>query len=663
MVGSVSDVRAATPLAFHSSSPSAPTGTRRHRLAFWRSPADQPAWARPTLLALAAVAGFSYGWGMGNFPMEPFYAAAVRSMGSNWKDFFFAAVDPAGTATLDKLPGAFWVQALSVRIFGFHYWAVALPQVMAGVLTVLVVYRVLHRQIGPTAGVVGALVMVVTPVTALVNRGNISDSLLVLLTVLAADATARAATTGRPRSLLMAGVWVGLAFQTKMLQAWLIAPALFLTYLVAAPPRLRRRLGHIALAGLIIVVVSLSWMTVVTSVPSHDRPYVDGTVDDSVFAQVFVYNGWSRIGIGAAADTSVHGAQPFLVDGAAHNANVATAHIAASPLRLVRGPLGRDDAWLLPAALLALLAVLWERRSKPRHDPVRAAGILWGSWLVILTAFFSGGKFLNSYYLAALSPAIAALCAIGLVSAWRARHSSRLALLVLFALSPLTTLYAIWLIPPGAGVRVWVIHAAAALCVMAEIGLAVALRRPLSVAGARALVDRMAVGGAALSMAFVPAVTTGAVVADGLGSFSTPYQSASVTALTTTNAEQYQSQGGQLAAYYNRFFGNGKIVAAVDTTALAAPFIMVTGREFLPIGGYLGVNPSPSLARLQRLVRTGQLRTFLIPIRPEGHDPRTLWVGAHCMFANSRPALGGATLAYYDCGRQAVRAGGVSPAP
>ena len=90
---------------------------------------------------------------MGNFPLESFYGAAVRSMGSNWKDFFFGAVDPAGTVSLDKLPGAFWVQALSVRVFGFHYWAVVLPQVVAGVLTVLVLYRAVRRLAGPGAGI------------------------------------------------------------------------------------------------------------------------------------------------------------------------------------------------------------------------------------------------------------------------------------------------------------------------------------------------------------------------------------------------------------------------------------------------------------------------------------------------------------------------------
>src|ERR1700689_4890492 len=169
------------------------------RLHVWRSPGDQPRWARPILLAIAGCAGLSYGWGMGNFPLESFYGASARSMALSWKNFFFAAVDPSGTVTLDKLPGAIWLDALSVRIFGWHYWAVALPQVVEGVLTVLVLYRVVRLLSGPRSGLLAALILAASPESALLNRGNVSDSLLVLLTVLAADATVRAILNGRFR--------------------------------------------------------------------------------------------------------------------------------------------------------------------------------------------------------------------------------------------------------------------------------------------------------------------------------------------------------------------------------------------------------------------------------------------------------------------------------
>ena len=165
-------------------------------------------------------------------------------MSQSWHNFFFGAFDPWGTVSVDKLPGAFWVQALSVRVFGFHTWAIVLPQVVEGALTVLVLYRAVRRVAGPGAGLAAAVALAATPVTILLNRGNISDSLLILLLVLAADATTVAFTTGRLHSLVVAGVWVGLAFQAKMLQAWLVLPALYLAYVLAAPVAdLVRRLG------------------------------------------------------------------------------------------------------------------------------------------------------------------------------------------------------------------------------------------------------------------------------------------------------------------------------------------------------------------------------------------------------------------------------------
>jgi 4-amino-4-deoxy-L-arabinose transferase-like glycosyltransferase len=157
-------------------------------LRFWRSPPDQPTWARPALLAIAAVATFTYAWGIGNVNLEPFYGAAARSMSMSWHDFIFGAVDPWGTVSVDKLPGALWVQALSLRIFGFHLWAIVLPQVVEGALTVLVLYRTVRRLAGSGAALMAAAVMAISPATTLLDRGNISDSLLILLLVLAADA-------------------------------------------------------------------------------------------------------------------------------------------------------------------------------------------------------------------------------------------------------------------------------------------------------------------------------------------------------------------------------------------------------------------------------------------------------------------------------------------
>ena len=144
-------------------SPPAGTGARSPRWQLWRSPPGQPAWARPLLLLTAALAGLAYGWGMGGASVETFYGAAARSMSQSWHDFIFGSFDPAGTVTVDKLPGALWMQALSLRLFGFHIWALVLPQVIEGVLTVLVLYRAVRRLAGPVAGLAAAVALAATP--------------------------------------------------------------------------------------------------------------------------------------------------------------------------------------------------------------------------------------------------------------------------------------------------------------------------------------------------------------------------------------------------------------------------------------------------------------------------------------------------------------------
>ena len=256
----------------------------------------------------------------------------------SWHNFFFAAFDPAGTVSLDKLPGALWVQTLSVRVFGVHTWAIVLPQVIEGVLSVLVLYRIVRRLSGPGAGLVAAVVLALSPATVALNRGNISDTLMVLLLLLAADATVAALKTGRWRSMVLTGLRVGLAFQAKMVGAWIVLPALGLVYLMAGPDGWRHRLPRLAAKGIVAALVSLSWMTVVTLTPATSRPYVDGSQDNSLFQQVFVYNGFGRLD------------QPSPNQLLTRSIGIA---IPPPPParwnRLLTGTYGRDTGWLLPA--------------------------------------------------------------------------------------------------------------------------------------------------------------------------------------------------------------------------------------------------------------------------------------------------------------------------
>ena len=623
--------------------PPASGAPRWHRfLTPWRSPADQPGWARPALLVIAAVAAVAYGWGMAGASVEPFYGAAARSMAESWHDFIFGAFDPAGTVTVDKLPGALWVQALSLRVFGFHIWALVLPQVIEGVLTILVLYRAVRRLAGPAAGLIAAAVLAVTPITVLLSRGNVSDSLLILLLVLAADATSAALLTGSLRQLLLAGVWVGLAFQAKMIQAWLALPALAAAYLLAGPAaKLRTRCAHVALAGLVTAVVSLAWMTAVSLVPSQDRPYVDGSANDSVYTQVFDYNGLGRL---TGHWVSVAGPPPSpLVVAAKESGRSLTAEtIGIKPgwHRLLAGPFAAGSGWLLPAAVAWTLGVLISRRRRGRRDPLRAAVVLWGGWWLVLAIFFSVGTYLNSYYVAALIPAVAALCGTGIAACgprpWPARVRLLVAATVLGCVG-----YGAYLMSGTASGPV----------VLTLVALVVA-----AAAAAQLLLPASGQGGHLTALAFaaaavllLPAAASVSSVIHGLGPFDTPFESPE----TAHHNQALAAAAPALTRAVHRLelrTPPGAALFGTDTSGLAANYILYSGREVLPIGGFLGNVPAPTLATLRADISRGYVRGFVLPVSPPGPDPRVRWIESHCTRQPPPPNRRPVPYANFFCG-------------
>jgi 4-amino-4-deoxy-L-arabinose transferase-like glycosyltransferase len=623
--------------------PAPASGAPRWRrfLTPWRSPADQPAWARPALLAIAAVAAVAYGWGMAGASVEPFYGAAARSMSESWHDFIFGAFDPAGTVTVDKLPGELWLQALSLRVFGFHIWALVLPQVVEGVLTILVLYRAVRRLAGPAAGLIAAAVLAVTPITVLLSRGNVSDSLLILLLVLAADATSAALLTGSLRQLLLAGVWVGLAFQAKMIQAWLALPALAAAYLLAAPAaKLRTRCAHVALAGLVTAVVSLSWMTAVSLVPSRDRPYVDGSPDDSVYTQVFDYNGLGRL---TGNWVSVAGPPSPLLAAAVKSGRLLTAEtfgIKPGWRRLLAGPFAADSGWLLPAAIVGALGVLISRRRRGRRDPLRAAVVLWGGWWLVLAVFFSAGTYLNSYYVAALIPAVAALCGIGVAACgprpWPARVRLIVAATVLGCVG-----YGAYLMSGTASGPV-------VLTLVALVVAAAAIAQLLLPASGQGG-HLIAVAFAAAAVLLLPAAASVSSVIRGLGPFDTPFESSK----TAHNSHLLAAAAPIITRAVQRLelqTPPGDALFGADTSGLAQSYILYSGREVLPIGGYLGNVPAPTLATLQADVRRGYVRGFVLPVSPTGPDPRVRWLESHCTRQPPPPHRRPVPYANFFCG-------------
>ncbi|WP_328497883.1 glycosyltransferase family 39 protein [Streptomyces sp. NBC_00414] len=261
-------------------------------------------------MGIAALAALLYAWNITESGYASYYSVAARSMTVSWKAFLFTALDPSATITLDKIGGFLWPQALSARVFGFHAWALTLPQCVEGVVSVLVMYRVVRRWQGPAAGLLAAGSLTLTPVAASMFGHAMLDGMVVMCLTLAADQYQKAVGTARLRPLMFSGLWIGLGFQAKMMEAWIIVPALLVGYLVAAPIDLRRRAAHLLAAGAVMLAVSLSWVAMMTFTPQDARPYVDGTTDNSAFSMVFGYNGFNRFepGLISGADDGPSGA-------------------------------------------------------------------------------------------------------------------------------------------------------------------------------------------------------------------------------------------------------------------------------------------------------------------------------------------------------------------
>jgi 4-amino-4-deoxy-L-arabinose transferase-like glycosyltransferase len=441
--------------------------------------------------------------------------------------------------------------------------------------------------------------------------------------VLAADATTKAITSGRLQPLLLAGLWVGLAFQTKMLQAWLVLPALFLAYVVAAPtPDLVRRVGHVLLCAAITLGVSLSWMLAVSAVPAHDRPYADASCNNSVFSQVFLYNGADRLSGRTLDQAGCTRATTAAAQGPGGGVANQTVAVPRGPGRFLNGAFGRDGDWLLVPAAVALVGILVARRREPRTDALRAGALLWAAWLFFTWSFFADSHFLNSYYLAALAPPIAALCGMGFALAWRLR-AQRAVRAVLLGTVAAGTAYALYLLPAGAGVRPWVI---ATTLLLAVVALVVTARSLTS--GARSWTTDAGVVLSAAALFAGTAWAAGTVVEAGLGPFDSPYQPASSQARAAAAARTAADDASLQRAAAR--VPQGVSVLTVSTSATASWAILATGREFLPIGGFSGRVPSPTLTSFVADVRTGKVTDVLVPVSPRSHNPDMEWVTAHC---------------------------------
>jgi 4-amino-4-deoxy-L-arabinose transferase-like glycosyltransferase len=401
-----------------------------------------------------------------------FYSAGVKSMLRSLHNFVFVSFDPGGLTMVDKPPLGLWLQAASAKLFGFSPLSLLLPEAIAGVLTVALLYWVIARRFGWLAGLAAALALAVFPSFVAVSRDNGVDPLLILLMMGACAAGVWAAESGRWRALLCSALLVGLAFNTKTLAACLVLPGIALAFAVCAPGSLLRRAVQLAVAGLVVVAVSFSWIAFVELTPASSRPFVGGSTDNTELGLTFEYNGFGRVRgqVGGPGRVPVKAGalvrtQPVVSASPAHGLREASegrapiaGHATTSlrrhharrhvhrqvavinnrqklipfggptgPLRLFGNGLGDQGGWIVPFALLGAIALALSLRparvgfqapsGSSRRDGRLAALIVLGGWFVVEAVLLSFSKgIVHPYYVAALAPGTAAMAGVGAIA-------------------------------------------------------------------------------------------------------------------------------------------------------------------------------------------------------------------------------------------------------
>lgn len=600
---------------------------------------------RLELAALLAATAVLYLWNLGASGWaNAFYSAAAQAGSQDWTAWFFGSSDAANSITVDKPPAALWVTGLSVRLFGLNPWSILVPEALMGVGTVWLLYLAVRRAAAPAtgdgilahrAGLLAGAAMALTPVAVLMFRFNNPDALLVLLMTGAAYFVVRSSQDGGLRWLLLAGALLGFGFLTKQLQVLLVVPGMAAAYLLAAPARFGKRVLHLAAAGAALVVSAGWWLAVVELVPADARPYIGGSQSNSILELTLGYNGLGRL---SGDETgSVGGGNGWGTPGL---------------FRLFNSEFGGQSAWLLPSVLLLGVGLLWLGRREPRTDGVRASVVLWGGWVLItgLTFSFMGG-IIHPYYMVALAPGIAGLTGLGGVLLWqhRARAASAvpLAAAVLSAgflameLLGRTSTYVPWLR--------WVVLAgalaAAAVLLLGLAGGRVPATGPLMRTTAAVAVAASLAGPLAYSLATAAAPHTGSIVSAGPA--ATAFGQAGPGGRTGLGAIALRQQpnaagpnpgfgggagfagaggagggpaGGLLGAStpssamvaaLQAGAGNYTWAAAVVGSNNAAGYQLATALPVMPLGGFNGTDPAPTLAQFQQLVADGKIHYFI----------------------------------------------------
>ncbi len=598
-----------------------------------------------------------------------YYTAAVKSMLVSWKNFFFAAAEPGGSVTVDKPPLGLWIETAFAYVLGVNGIAVSLPNILAGVFSIPLIYHLTKKYFGPLSGIVAALTYVFTPVVLAADRNNTIDGMLVFSLLLAAWAFIKATDTGKFRFLIIGSVIVGLGFNIKMLQAYLALPALLLMFLFGSHLSWGLRMFYSLISVIVILSVSLSWAVVVDLVPADERPYIGSSENNTVMELIIGHNGLARlfgkqkytrpIGIDSAGgiapdrpnfppiDQPDGNGQALPANGqtrqpgsqqpqATKVAGNAFSRETGAPgiFRLFQAPLGKEMSWLLPFALFSLVVITFSQPiSLTKMTQIHKGMILWGGWLLTCIIFFSMADFFHAYYMIMLVPPLTVLTGTGV--GWitsKSQNGNWKIGVGVFALS-LTLLYQIYLANAFISFPLWLFVPMAVFAISSTALLFIQKER------SRPLIILLLF----LSVLFIPAWWSVQTVLDDNPHNGLPsaYNGQDAQINQPPAEREDNSHQDALIQFLDQNTTHSKYLAAVQRANDGAPFVLATGRPVLYMGGFTGSDNVVSVDDLQWMVHRGELNYILFSGANDRNQAIHQWVRKSCSvveeFSTRRP--------------------------
>jgi 4-amino-4-deoxy-L-arabinose transferase-like glycosyltransferase len=636
---------------------------------------DQTRW-RLGVFLLSAGSGWLYLWRLAGGARSEYYAAIAVSMSKNLSNFIFGALDPAGTVSLDKIPGSYWIPAIFVKLFGFSTWAVDAPNALAGIAAAFFVARATRRFFGTPAGLFAGVLIATTPIIAAAARSNQPQMFFLLCLAIASDRASAALKTGSRRSLIWSGVWIGIAFHTYMLEAWAIWPALIVAWLIAAPVSLKERIKSLVIAGVSSLAVSLIWIITVSLTPATSRPYVGGTYHNSAWEMVFGYNGLGRFT--ATQQLSSANENPIF------RSFTPPFSGSAGFTRLFNTQVAGQIAWLIPLTTIAMTILLVASLRKPDFKYAKAVVIFFTLWFGTYFWMFSKVAGMHQFYTTSLAIPMAFLIA-GAIK-YLVSHPGFISKITFSPCLIITVLWMQIVSNKYQGFYSWAPKVAIVFALFATIAIFFAQFERLKIlatilAGLAILTTPTVWARDAMDRANAINPTAGPVLDIGSGpglggrnqsallppmvklpdgfdprNFQNPRHRdplpgiPSNGSLGSGNSGFSQSANKSLIAYLEKNRNGAKFLLATLGGMSAAPFITATGENVLPIGGFDGEDPTPLLQKFKDLIATSELKFVLLGgMGGNGKNVKTTeiesWVTTNCLADANAPG----TTSLYRC--------------